>query len=229
MARAFAAVALLVTLGACSSFSSSKDDGGGSATKVATGPGEAPVVEVSRDQRPRANLDDGKPGDHWHDAFAIYVCNRFLPPVSDTHEDTLGIHSHGDGIIHLHPFSNDAAGPNARMRIFLAQVGITLQGSDLEVGDTHIRAGKTTCSGKPARLVLAEWLDARRAADHPPDEVTTSHIGNVALDRNVSAYTLAYLPVSEAGSGGGGQVEPAKIPPPPSAKDIEELGAADGG
>ena len=70
---------------------------------------------------PRVN--DGSNIDaHWHAAFGIYICDTFQPKITGTLEETgidsdgnqvllndkfriLGIHSHGDGIIHYHPAS----------------------------------------------------------------------------------------------------------------------------
>src|SRR2546422_10078371 len=35
-------------------------------------------------------------GDHVHDAYGIYDCNRFLPNLQDAKNDVLGIHTHGE-------------------------------------------------------------------------------------------------------------------------------------
>ena len=54
--------------------------------------------------------------DHWHAAYGVYVCDAFRPPVTDvSSDDTTGIHTHGDGIIHTHPFVASAAGKNATL------------------------------------------------------------------------------------------------------------------
>src|SRR5262245_2607966 len=41
--------------------------------------------------------------DHWHAAYGFYVCDKFLAPVTDLDptKDELGIHTHGDGLIHI--------------------------------------------------------------------------------------------------------------------------------
>lgn len=71
------------------------------------GPGSSGFVSIPRavdsDQAPY-----GHPGlaDHWHSAYSIYVCDEISPWVyfDDSGQDTTGIHSHGDGLIHIHPF-----------------------------------------------------------------------------------------------------------------------------
>ena len=37
---------------------------------------------------PKAQLSQSVPGDHWHAAFAINVCNKELPALTDAHADT---------------------------------------------------------------------------------------------------------------------------------------------
>src|SRR4051794_28699673 len=60
----------------------------------------------------------GKAGDHWHVAYGMYVCDHFLPPVTDAGDDKNGIHTHGDGVIHTHPFNAASSGSNARLKVF---------------------------------------------------------------------------------------------------------------
>src|SRR4051812_17381876 len=47
------------------------------------------------------------------------VPGRFLAPFTDATQDALGIHTHGDGLIHIHPFTDSAAGRKATLGIFL--------------------------------------------------------------------------------------------------------------
>src|SRR5436309_823180 len=50
---------------------------------------------VSRGAGPHPRI-----GDHVHDAFGIYDCNKFLGNLQDAKQDVLGIHTHGDGRHH---------------------------------------------------------------------------------------------------------------------------------
>jgi len=47
--------------------------------------------------------------DHWHAAYGVYICDKFIDSFQHGADpnaaDPLGIHSHGDGVIHIHPFS----------------------------------------------------------------------------------------------------------------------------
>jgi len=65
------------------------------------------------DEFPRANTD------HWHAAFGIYVCDNWMDDPEKFHNRAdnanlrAGIHSHGDGLIHMHPYSGDESGDRA--------------------------------------------------------------------------------------------------------------------
>ncbi|HXY92240.1 MAG TPA: hypothetical protein VEP49_07180 [Acidimicrobiia bacterium] len=68
-----------------------------------------------------ANPDTGEPGDHWHTYLGVNICGQWLPPVpafeqpvgSPAGTQAAGIHSHGDGLIHTHPYVESEEGTNA--------------------------------------------------------------------------------------------------------------------
>lgn len=90
--------------------------------------------------------------DHWHAAYGFYFCDQFSPPLADNGRDPLGIHTHGDGIIHVHPFTRAAAGTNATMAVFERTMGITLDDDKIEVGDQEFTEGKDKCGDKDAEV-----------------------------------------------------------------------------
>ncbi|MGI8940250.1 MAG: hypothetical protein ACR2JF_18935 [Iamia sp.] len=173
------------------------------------------------------NPGDGDPqlGDHWHAAYGIYVCDRWVANVPDRGADSLGIHTHDDGVVHIHPFLSGATGDKATLGKFFEQTGIevgdssiTLPPSDagLDFDSRKYVNGETTCGGEEARVVSAYWADAATANDSDPDDVRTSNISGEPFEANGGAYTIAFLPKG------------ADIPPPPTAAQLQELGAADG-
>jgi len=169
---------------------------------------------------PRARLTDTTPSDHWHAAFAVNVCGKELPaPTDATSTDALGIHTHGDGLIHIHPFVIAAAGKRATMNKFLDQVGITVTDNGFKLANGKVyEAGKTTCDGKPTEVVVAHWKDATTASKNKPDKIFTKDFGKINFTENLGAYTLALVPKGDR-----------DIPAPSSGVDIEKLGQADGG
>jgi hypothetical protein len=133
-----------------------------------------------------------KKSDHWHVAYGIYVCDHFLPVLSDVGEDKEGIHTHGDGIIHTHPFSQAASGNNARLKVFGDQVGIKFGKDSFTTPDgTEYKSGYK-CGDKDAKVLLYRWpqaLDPNATAD-----VFDKDFAQVRLKDDRSAMTLAVVP-----------------------------------
>ena len=73
------------------------------------------LTAFSRDQRleelgsPTSKEEPRAGSAHWHVALGVRVCDKWLDPVQDQN-DPKGIHTHGDGIIHIHPSVASAAG-----------------------------------------------------------------------------------------------------------------------
>lgn len=186
-----------------------------------------PTLEASsgNTERPIAQLTLESTGfDHWHAGFSINICGNELPPVSDVQQDLLGIHTHSDGLIHIHPFSLETAGKRATMEKFFDQVGIEVEGDAIRIpqtvegGDTFV-SGESTCAGEDAEWVLAHWHDAEGAAlADAPDELITEDFGSVHFDEDLAAYTLAFVPKDAVD----------EITAPSAAAQITILGACDG-
>jgi hypothetical protein len=204
------AIGLIVVLGIGVVVYARSENGGGSGNTIA----------------PRARLSEGEAFDHWHASFAVNVCGTELPPPTDAGQDVLGIHTHGDGLVHIHPFASRAAGENATMKRFFDQIGLEITDDAFRLpeaaepidGGQRVQEGETECGGEPGELVLAHWDDARTAASSPPDEIFRDDFSEVRFTENYGAYTLAY--VAEGTE---------DIPPPDSSAEIVELGARDGG
>ena len=151
-------------------------------------------------------------GDHWHAAYGVYVCDDLLPPEPES-EDPTGIHTHGDGVVHIHPFVEQASGADATFGVFL-------RGTEVEVGDGELTAGGETwsdgddCGGEPGTVQVARWEDA--TAGGAPDDVQAGADG-LRFREDGEAYTIAFVP------------EGAEIPVPPTAEQLAELGGVDGG
>ena len=50
--------------------------------------------------------------DHWHATYTFYTCGE-KQPNAPTWES--GVHTHGDGVVHIHPFRSSEEGPGARL------------------------------------------------------------------------------------------------------------------
>ena len=130
--------------------------------------------------------------DHWHAAYGIYVCDHFLPPLTDVKEtDPDGIHTHGDGVIHVHPFSTKGAGKNAKLKVFGEMVGMKFGSDYFEVNGEKYGNGYK-CGDKDARVQVVRWANADD--ESVVGEVFGTDPGEVRIRNDRSAITIAIVP-----------------------------------
>ncbi|HZP25579.1 MAG TPA: cupredoxin domain-containing protein [Dehalococcoidia bacterium] len=92
----------------------------------------------------RQTTGDPKVGQHWHARYEVTICGTRQAPIP-TFEDPEGVHTHGDGVIHIHPFNADGEGDGARLVKFFEYAGGVLAKNELRMpGET-----KTYISGQP--------------------------------------------------------------------------------
>lgn len=120
--------------------------------------------------------------DHWHAAYDTSLCGELVPPIEDQ-RDPKGIHTHSDGIIHIHPFVRSAAGDNAVLSEFTDAIDMTLTDDSLRVpGGELYEEGETECDGEPG--IVQVLVDG---------EVVTEGIPDIRLeDRQL--ITIAFAP-----------------------------------
>jgi peptidylprolyl isomerase len=164
-------------------------------------------------QGPDTEAEGPELGEHWHVAYSFVVCGEELPPATDRGADALGIHTHEDGLIHVHPFLAAAAGKEATFGTFLDQIGASISDDGLALPDSDADTGE--CDDAVVRV--GQWDSAIAAAEGAdPDRVITEDLDQIVLAPDLSALTVVVGP------------EDDPIPPPPSATDICALAAADG-
>ncbi len=82
-------------------------------------------------------------GDHWHAEYSIYLCGQKRENFPES--INLGLHTHGDGLIHVHPGKQDETGANANLGRFfdsLAQKFSDKEILDKKSGDICPNTGK---------------------------------------------------------------------------------------
>ncbi len=142
---------------------------------------------------PRANVD------HWHAAYGVVLCGTFQAPIQDQ-SDPRGIHSHADGLIHIHPFVTGAAGKNAVLSEFADAVGMTLTDSEVRMpGGESFKEGDTQCNGQPGEVMVKV-----------NDDIVTKNVGDIPLTDN-ALITIAFAPKG------------AVLPDPPTAGNLARL------
>lgn len=151
-------------------------------------------------------------GDHWHAAYGVWNCDSFMTPFADVAGDRTGIHTHQDGLMHMHPFASRVTGEGANLEAFGEDVGLEITDTSL-VGVGIDRENGDECpDGEAGTVRLLVW-------DNPGDaepEVITSDIASYNPPDS-SVWVLAFAP------------EDTEIPMPDSALNLQDPTAAEEG
>ena len=154
-----------------------------------------------------------KPGpraraDHWHAAFGVFLCDRYLPDFdASTLPDREGIHGHDDGLVHIHPFSETAAGANAILQRFTDAITMTLTATTLTLAIAEppldLKNGDACPNGKPGRLRVVDFSG--------PSLQTAVEVSNPLQSRFTPDRIFAFVFAPED----------VVIPPPPSVAMLD--------
>jgi len=168
-----------------------------------------------------------QPGDHWHSAYGIYICDQYLPNMGvGVSPDPGGIHTHQDGVIHIHPFQTATTGRNARVGDFFNQTGLNVTSTKIELpvdpalGDNSgktFKKGDKCPDGKKGVVKALVWTDAAGTAG---PKVFIADIDRIRFTNNGMAITFAFVPEDQ---------DVNTIPKPPTAARLAELGGLDAG
>lgn len=157
-------------------------------------------------------------GDHWHVAYGIYICDSYAVDFAGSDFDTsgasisplrgdltgddgfppgknykiVGVHSHNDGLIHFHPFSDLAAGPKANLGLFLSMYGIGISDEQVDLPEYlggSLIENDSTCMAYDAEVQVQYWPDAS-----VPDVFTTftTDLAKVPLIEDGAAVALMF-------------------------------------
>lgn len=141
---------------------------------------------------PEANID------HWHSAYLIHDCGADLP-VTNEFEAPAGVHTHGDGLLHVHPYNPNVAGRNATIGAYFEAYGAEITDESFTPGFADLVREPMTeengCNGEEATLQLAVWRNAFDDTAEP--EIITENIADFQFETAGMAVTLALLPEGE--------------------------------
>lgn len=132
--------------------------------------------------------------DHWHSAFLISNCGTDLPATS-LFENPDGLHTHGQGLLHLHPFNPSASGINATLGQYFDGAGAELTDSSFTTGFSDVfpttMSEANGCGGESATLQLAVWENAFDETAEP--EIITENLRDFRFTSAGMAITLALV------------------------------------
>jgi hypothetical protein len=193
------------------------------------------TIVYARQSRPDPGSFPPQVGDHWHAAYGIYACDGWLPNLSGTAEEQVvdsqgnetfvndmyastGIHSHDDGVIHYHPNSAKAVGKRAVLGVFLDVYGVELSTDELKLPDEQggnvFNVDEYKCNGEDVEIKVVAW---DRFDDTGKGQTYITDLTQVRLKNDGMVFAIAVVPKGD------------EVTMPLQAKDLLELGAADGG
>lgn len=156
--------------------------------------------------------------DHWHSAYEIYECG-VLRSSLQTQTDPDGIHTHGDSLIHIHPFNSSATGDDARLGVFLDASGLEIDDEGIDSSGSFDAGfepidNATGCDGADSEIVVTRW----NIGPGNVPEIETTYRGDfrdIQFLHEREAFTMAKVPVGEDA-------------PPPSAAVLAQLDLSTG-
>ncbi len=182
---------------------------------ILLGSGVVAMAYTLREAESRPSISD-----HWHSAYGVWDCTdgedgAFQPVFQGRQNsqgfpyDPEGIHSHSDGIIHIHPYTANAAGEDAVMGKFFESMFVTMDENAIQASEFGvISAADAVCNGEPAVIQIVRWYNALTAGVAPPDERIYEDFDKIHFKNDGEAFTLALAP------------RDAVVPPPPTINDL---------
>ena len=172
--------------------------------------GTAGIV-YSRDQRQPDNTrplaaTSGRAGDHWHAAIGFYICGTFTPNLPEGN-DPLGIHGHGDGVVHVHPFGASSSGKRAILGIYFDSVGADITASKIDLPGQDTKHNGDKCDNGAGTVQTKVW-DTRAPTDL--GHIVPGNPSNIRPQDGM-LITIAFVPPG------------TDIPKPPSEPQLDQL------
>jgi cyclophilin family peptidyl-prolyl cis-trans isomerase len=149
------------------------------------------------------------PQDHWHVPYLFELCGQQIPAIQND-ADPSGIHTHADGVIHIHPFTIEASGEGATLGAFLGAMGLSLTDDTLsnESRDFTLSESVGCPDGSKGEFRVARWSLAE--IDQDP-EIITDGLADIAFTEDLMVITIAFGP------------EDRPISRPPSIANLRSL------
>ena len=117
-----------------------------------------------------------------------------MRPKIIVERDPDGIHSHGDGLIHIHPFNSSATGRRAQLGKCFEAFGGYISDSAIRLDTGEVIEEGFDCGGRPAVLTVARF-DAQDREREP--QLYTEDLADIRFLKNLEAFTIGFLPIGE--------------------------------
>jgi len=131
------------------------------------------LIAVSRSDRTASASP--RVGEHWHAQLTVFVCGSEGPqdPAPEfafsTDGSQVGVHTHGDGFIHMHPRNSAESGENATVGRYVDYQGYDIDEDSFELwGDIGTKRNGDECpDGQPGEVRWA--VNGEEMSGNPAD------------------------------------------------------------
>jgi hypothetical protein len=148
-------------------------------------------------------------GTTWNEAVAFDLCGKFAPNVPQSKSAGEGLTTQGDGIMHISPTDNAAAGKNATLGKWASDNNVKLTAVQVQLPKGKLYTAGDSCDGGKGQVYVKQFA-------YPGDPTGVLLKGNptaIHLQDQLE-LVVAFVPPSKSG----------KIPAPP-AKVVAKLKA----
>jgi hypothetical protein len=115
------------------------------------------LVIFSRNNVSQAATQPPTLKNHWHTAYAIDICGRLQPNIPQP-ATLIGIHTHGDGLIHVEPQNSLDTGKHATLGRFVSGIpGFKLSSTSIQYPGERVWKNGDKCGNKPGQLLAEVW------------------------------------------------------------------------
>jgi len=144
------------------------------------------VLGVFFSKQNAAAVDHPTIADHWHAAYGFDICGNFLPDLPQP-QNLIGLHTHGDGVIHIEPQGSPDTGKSATLGRFVGGYpGLKLSNTSVSVLNQTFKNGdKCPNSDKTGEVVVKR-----------NGKVVTDSVAKTRVPKN-GWITVAFVPKGE--------------------------------
>src|SRR6267378_3849256 len=160
--------------------------------------GVALIALAKNDSTSSAKGPGPKINDHWHATIGVNLCGTWQANLPQ-YESSTGLHSHGDGFMHMHPFSAAGAGSNANVGLFYSQAGDKVSASQVKFAKQTYKYGDN-CDNLDKKPGLVRWSVNGQEKTGNPGRFVPNNRDVVAIAFLPKGVDIGTPPVATAGA-----------------------------
>ena len=170
-------------------------------------------IALSRGGDDAANEPGPAVGEHWHAAMGVNICGTWQPNFPET-QSAAGVHSHGEGFMHIHPHGAAGAHRNATVGKFYESGGAKVSATELKMFGQDYKNGEKckVLDNKPGEV---RWSVNGNEKSGDPAEYIPNDGDVIALAFLPKGEEIGVPPVAASGASPANDGGPSPVPVTP--------------